>query len=137
MALDKLQWKSANSHLYEQAKIRTKLAVMNYKEVDLIRMVDYLEERAPIIIHFDVSTLEDFLKDPYYRNLFETDTEKRTSRLAKRMRWENYLFDGLYDKAKPSERVKYGVMNFFNDRKGNWKCQYYGESYMVLGKSVR
>ncbi len=42
----------------------------------------------------------------------------------------------LKDKSKPSERVKYGVLNIVNDAGGVACCASYGKSFLVL-KEVR
>lgn len=35
-----------------------------------------------------------------------------------RFSWEQNLFNKIYDKAKPEERVKYGALNIMKDPSG-------------------
>jgi len=53
-----------------------------------------------------------------------------------RHQWEDKLFGGHYNHAKPFERCKYGVLNIHNDPNGVASCAGYGLSFMVL-KEVR
>ena len=47
------------------------------------------------------------------------------------------MFEECYSLAKEEERVKYGVMNLFNDLQGIRAYFKSGSSFMVLNKSVR
>lgn len=47
------------------------------------------------------------------------------------------MFNKIYAKAMPSERVKYGTVNFTNDPKGVKACEGYGSSYFLLKPSVK
>ena len=50
---------------------------------------------------------------------------------------ENVMFKNIYYRALDYERVKYGVLNLKNDRKGVECCQGYGKSYFVLRDKAR
>jgi hypothetical protein len=56
--------------------------------------------------------------------------------LGGRFQWESKLFDKIYDKCKPVERPKYGVLNIHNSPYGVKSCYGYGPNYFVL-KEVR
>jgi len=49
-----------------------------------------------------------------------------------RKEWENRLFNNIYNKSKPFDRVKYGVLNVINDPNGVKCCSGYGDSYFLL-----
>jgi hypothetical protein len=54
-----------------------------------------------------------------------------------RGKWETNLFGTLYKGCQNHERIKYGVMNYANDVFGVKKCQYYGESIILLKDTLR
>ena len=46
---------------------------MGYSEVDLKQVKEYIEKKAPLIIHVNFQKyIPYFLSDTHYRNLFET-----------------------------------------------------------------
>lgn len=47
------------------------------------------------------------------------------------------MFNKKYDEASNFDRVKYGVVNITNDKKGVASCKGYGNSHFVLKKEVR
>lgn len=47
------------------------------------------------------------------------------------------MFKNVYYYAQNYERVKYGVLNLKNDRKGVACCQNYGKSFFVLRNKAR
>lgn len=53
------------------------------------------------------------------------------------MKWEEYLYGDLYDNCYDEERIKYGTINYTNDKYGIAKCKSYGYSVIVLKESVR
>ena len=100
-------------------------------------MQKYIAFEAPIIVHFNLSSIGNFIKDKRYKNIFETSTSGGALSKEMRRKWENFLFGSCYDDAKGKDRVKYGVMNFMNDHRGLKSCSQYGESYFVLKQHVR
>jgi hypothetical protein len=111
-------------------------------EVDLIKSLKFIENCAPVIIHVRMDTLVDFfIKDTHYRNCFEVSGGVgggRSDYNQSRIGWETRIFKGIYDQARPSERVKYGSLNVSADPKGNAPCIPYGDSYFLLrNDSVR
>ena len=61
---------------------------MDYKKADLKAMRRYIAEEAPIIIHFNAKSITGFVKDTFYRNLFETGTGGGSQSKEKRIMWE-------------------------------------------------
>jgi hypothetical protein len=106
---------------------------------DLLRILKFVECEAAIVIHFNfLGSIKQFVKNDYYRNLFEVGTGGGNTCKAKRKKWENYLFHNIYNLAYDYERIKYGAMNFLNNRKGIWQLAgHYGTSFLVLKESVR
>jgi len=105
---------------------------------DLQKLILYIRDEAPIIIHVHIATLCDiFMKDGFYRNLFETSTSRGTNCTSLREQWESRMFNRIYDGcASGSERVKYGTLNVLNDPYGISACYSYGDCYFKL-KNVR
>jgi hypothetical protein len=110
--------------------------IKNAKHVQ--RLLQYIRDDAPIIIHVNIACLCDvFLKDGFYRNLFETATSRGSNSFSPRIAWENRMFNSIYDEKTPAiDRVKYGALNVLNDPYGIRSCYNYGDSYFRL-KRVR
>ena len=65
--------------------------------------------------------LEVMARDGFYRSQFETGTGNGALTAhpgGTRWRWESRLFCGAYDDSPPSERPKYGALNFRRRRHG-------------------
>jgi hypothetical protein len=102
----------------------------------------YIRDSAPIIVHLRLDQnhlLQKMIKDTHYRNQFETKISNGSYLCchAERVRWENRLFDNIYDKCSPFQRTKYGCLNITKDPHGvdSAACQY-GDSHFIL-KAVR
>mmetsp|Transcript_22777 Transcript_22777/g.43783 ORF Transcript_22777/g.43783 Transcript_22777/m.43783 type:complete len:601 (-) Transcript_22777:36-1838(-) len=111
-----------------------RLRQWGYGSNALTKVLDYVRNEAPIIVHIDLeSRLEKLRADTHYRNQFETGTTCGSNNLEKRKAWEDRLFQGIYDKAEPRDRVKYGVLNMVNDPCGiSSVSKQYGKDYLVL-----
>lgn len=81
--------------------------------------------------------LRHLVKDTHYRNQFETLTSGGTLNQKVRTNWESRLFNQIYDKSKPFDRVKYGSLNVVNDPTGIRCCAQYGDSFLLLKQEVR
>jgi hypothetical protein len=102
------------------------------------RVVQYLLESAPVIIHLNIPRvlhhmLDDSEESHYYKNLFEM-LMKTNSTHPRRFQAQSTLFAGMYDDAQPEERVKYGLLDV-----GFAKpfLKLYGYSHLELKPSVR
>jgi len=111
-----------------------RLQQWGYKPGQLSEVLAYIKNEAPIIIHIDLAAKVELLqKDTHYRNQFETRSTRGSNDLAKRKSWEDRLFPGVYNDAKPFDRVKYGVLNAVNDPRGiATVAKQYGQDYLVL-----
>jgi hypothetical protein len=97
---------------------------------DFEQLLLYIRDRAPIIIHLNLSAAARYLDtDTHYRNCFETRGHN-----SGRVSWEDRMFGNIYHDATPFERVKYGVLNVLNDPYGVQACYGYGNSYLRLKK---
>ncbi len=105
------------------------------EDVRLLR--DYIKNRAPIIIHVRIPTINLLLKDTHYRSLFEIHSSGGSMDTSARNTWEQVLFNKIYDGCEPHERVKYGVVNIMNDPAGVTSARAYGDCYFVLNENVR
>jgi len=114
--------------------LEKRLQRLGYPEGSLSRVLEYIKDEAPIIVHIDLEKRIDRLaQDTHYRNQFETKLTCGSSNLEARSSWEDRLFQNVYKTAKPSERVKYGVLNAVNDPRGVATCaSIYGRDYLVL-----
>lgn len=119
-----------------QTRITERLARLGlgtWDELDL-----WMNHHAPIIIHVKLSnTVKFFLDDPYYRNLFETNTGRGSTEKDKRAQWEDRMFNCYYRKAAAKDKPKYGTLNMTGDRLGVKKATCYGTSYFKLKPSIR
>jgi len=106
---------------------------LGYSEGHLMRTLRYVRDEAPIIIHANLDKLlPHLIKDPTYRNQFETGTSGGSRDLTARKSWEDRMFHKIYQTARPDERVKYGVLNIVGDIKGVKACYHYGDSFLSL-----
>jgi hypothetical protein len=104
----------------------------------LLRTFDWIQNRAPLIIHVCLpKVLELLYHDTHFRSQFETGTSGGAFSPVGRRRWESRVFFGAYDKAADAERVKYGTLNLLNDPAGMQTCAQYGRSILVLRQHVR
>ena len=110
---------------------------MDYTKKDF-EIVHKFIKNAPIIIHFHPKKMIEFLiKDTHYRNLFETNTSSGSTSTTCRTKWENTLFNNLYDISDPHNRVKYGVVNLDHNKSGCNRAQSYGDSYIQLKNEMK
>mmetsp|Transcript_23008 Transcript_23008/g.52767 ORF Transcript_23008/g.52767 Transcript_23008/m.52767 type:complete len:679 (+) Transcript_23008:55-2091(+) len=145
MKLEKTQ-RQALRHIRNLAKsnheaklplLQERVRHLKYKDSDLWMTLAWIREQAPIIVHMNLDKMMQWLeKDTHYRNQFETASSGGLMNPKVRKQWEQKLFGGFYDDAKPVERCKYGVVNAMNDHRGVVGCAQYGDSYVIL-KDVR
>lgn len=65
-------------------------------------MSDFIEHKAPLIIHFNFKRdIENFNSDIKYRNLFEVQKSGGLLSYEKRFEWESHLFGKLSKELKP------------------------------------
>jgi len=114
--------------------LQRRLAKWGYGRDTLAKVLTYIRDEAPIVIHTDLSKrLNAFSKDTHYRNQFETGTTSGSSDMSKRKAWESRLFPQIYDNVQPADRVKYGVLNAVSDPRGIMSvAKQYGQDYLVL-----
>ncbi|CAL1133849.1 unnamed protein product [Cladocopium goreaui] len=114
--------------------LQRRLAKWGYDKDTLEKVLTYIRDEAPIVIHTDLSKrLNAFNKDTHYRNQFETGTTSGSSDMSKRKAWESRLFPDIYDTVEATHRVKYGVLNAVNDPRGIMSvAKQYGQDYLVL-----
>jgi hypothetical protein len=133
------------AHAVKMVVDKSKAASMTYEEklmqrvksFDALRkLLLYIRDTAPIIIHIKPENCLKLLNDTHYRNLFEIGRGSGCCHQPSRAGWETRMFDGIYDSATPHERVKYGVLNILNDPYGVKACISYGDCYLKL-KLVR
>ena len=66
---------------------------LGFSEKDLSAVLAYIANDAPIIIHvFLDKFIDDFISDPFYRNLFETGYSHGTNSVSNRTSWVSLLF---------------------------------------------
>eukprot|EP00759_Apiculatamorpha_spiralis_P006790 PhF_6_TR1404/c0_g1_i1/m.2439 len=120
-------------------KLVERIKKMGFDEAQLKRTLKYIRDEAPIIIHvkFDQDgRIDKMLKDPWYRNQFETKSSNGSydSNHSQRIAWEDRLFNNIYHDATPFQRPKYGCLNIVKDPKGIKSAYHYGDSYFILKK---
>jgi len=102
--------------------------------LDMEQLLEYVRNRAPLLIHLNLDRIADFLKDETgtYKNRFETMTSGGSTDYSARVGWESNIFHKVYDSAKPADRVKYGCLSTFSSEFGVFSAYAYGDSYLVL-----
>lgn len=129
---------SCRQHFSGRIQLQKRLEKLGYGEPDLEQLYEYVYRRVPVIIHVHINKhMEFFVKDTNYRNQFETGKTSGSNNLVMRKGWETRMFTQKYDSSPPVEKVKYGTVNFTNDRRGVNSCSSYGRSYMLLKKEAR
>lgn len=119
-------------------KVAKRIEAMGYPPETLDLVQQYLAKTAPLVIHFNPErTLEKFLGDTCYRNLFEIGTGGGCTDQKTRAGWESERFMNLYDGSVPFERPKYGSMNVLNHPGGTGPARAYGVGYIALRDHVR
>jgi hypothetical protein len=125
-----------------QTELEERLKKMGYGQGDILRLRLYIRDEAPIIIHLKPQIIELLYnqKETHYRNKFDVLSKmikyNSSAGLGCRKKWEDRMFNEIYKKSKPHERVKYGVLNILNDPYGVRECYGYGDCYLQL-KGVR
>lgn len=116
-----------------QAQIR-RAEGLGFTELDFVRTLEWVREQAPIIVHVDLAEFgARIAQDKHYRNQFETNISRGGLNHQRMTEVEDTLFGRAYRQAEPSERVKYGVLNFTNNVRGVSAChKTYGQDYLVL-----
>jgi hypothetical protein len=117
-------------------KLIAKYKSLGHNEETVHRVLKYIAEDAPMIIHVRVWTIEKLLGDTCYRSAFETNV-RGDAYMASRIKWESECFHKLYDGVIPFERPKYGAPNLLSDPAGVAGARAYGNCYMVLRPQVR
>lgn len=115
-----------------------KLQDLKYDEDALHLIKKYIQNIAPILIHFDAKNILHYLcDDMYYRNQFQVSTSRGALDYNSRITWENNLFNSIYGDDDGFYRVKYGPLNFTNDQKGVMAAHGYGTSYLLLRNDLK
>jgi len=110
---------------------------LGYTKNDINKTIEYIT-KIPAIIHVNLYNIIDFLlDDTHYRNLFETKTSGGCDSQSVRFDDEQRIFKNIYDKSESYEKVKYGVLNIFNDQNGVKSADQYGDSYLQLKETVK
>lgn len=116
--------------------LKIKLIEFGYNDEEIKNAIKFVK-KAPFIIHFKPEHLKYYEKDTHYKNLFETNISGGSNNKKSRILWENKLFNNIYNKAEPSERVKYGTFNMDNNIIGVQRALGYGNSYFILKEHVK
>lgn len=107
-----------------------KLNKNNYKT--LINKFNNLSQ----VINFHIEHIQYFINDNYYRNCFETGITSGCKVTSLRNRWENSLFNYIYQTAYPYERCKYGTINLTQSSFVH-EAEVYGDCYFILKPEVK
>ncbi len=98
--------------------------------------------RVSVNFHPDAVTSETILiaaiaREGLYRSQFETGTSNgglTAYRGGDRWQWESRVFGGAYDNAAPSQRPKYGALNYLSDPVGG--SRRFGSCHLRLHPTV-
>lgn len=117
-----------------------KFIKLDYDENDLMQTEYYIKNDCQIIIHFNVSIIDNMINDGVYKNIFEVkvkDGKYKEQYITPRINAENIIFKGIYDKSEAFERPKYGSINITKSPSGIASCYSYGNSYMILNNYIK
>lgn len=136
-ALEHVRELARSRHEHALPGVEERICALGFQSCHLWGALAWIRELAPIIIHVNLDKALDFLEeDTHYRSQFETGTSGGLLNRRTRDFWEHELFNAAYDGCDHFERVKYGVMNVFNDPRGYQRLNNFGDSYLEL-KDVR
>jgi hypothetical protein len=110
----------------------SKLAALRYSEADLDSALLFIQERAQLLIHLRLTTLQALLSDSHYRSTHEVSAECST-----RDSVEAAISGGAYAGAEAAQKVKYGCLNTAGCLAGVASAEGYGENYLVLRQGMR
>ena len=109
-----------------------------YEEKHVDMVINNIKNNVRVTINIRVQTiLENMSNDTHIKNGYEIKKFNSSSLHCARTTWENNLFNKIYDKAEPYERVKYGALNIFNEVNGISSCTMYGESFFILKNELK
>ena len=120
-------------------KLLARIKYLNISKENILKTLQYVEFEIPLIIRIKPAALNLLADDTHYRNQFETQTSGGTMNNVTRRRWENLMFNNIYDNASPFDRCKYGTFdtNYYNNKKYYSVAISYGYSYFVLKPHMR
>jgi hypothetical protein len=87
--------------------------------------------------HEAVHILDSLAESGVYKSQFETNTSNGGLTAhpgGDRWRWESRIFDGAYDNTEPSERPKYGALNYRKSKYGG--SPRFGSAFLRLKAGV-
>jgi hypothetical protein len=116
-----------------------------FTEEDLKALLQFVANKAELHININFGKtvasgkriVQHLWEDERLKNLFETGDGGGSTDQMKRKRWEQLMFDGIYDKGGVKERPKYGNLNLLGHVIGDIFCRQYGASYLVLKAHMR
>jgi len=131
-ALALARTRSAELHAASFHRLRSRFQQLGLGENGLQAVDGWIRDLAPVVVHVNLDTCGHlFESDEFHWSPWETKAAADGGRRCADVD-ESNLFGGIYDDAKPFERVKYCSLNLMNDYRGVRQ----GESYLVL-KDVR
>ncbi len=115
-----------------------KVTSLGYDLKTYHKLIDYVKNTAPIIIHIDLTRhMKHLLQDGFYRNCFEVDA-KGVSYDGQRREAETRMFGTVYDDVDvPFNRPRYGSINIYCANNGVQSAYAYGDSYLQLKNEVK
>lgn len=119
-----------------QSKCESLDAEQQLRITDLQKILDYIAQDAPAIIHVSPVACDHLLQDTHYRSAFELQN-RNEGYIKLRLQWESACFHKLYDGVTPYERPKYGALNILNTPDGHLAARSYGQWYMTLSPNCR
>ena len=123
--------------LDENGTLTLRAKKLKISESDLLKTLEYIKDKIPLVIHVHVAVLELLVNDTHYRNQFETNRSGGKLCAFSRKSWENNMFNNIYDNVIPFDRCKYGCINTNNNYRAVRSAYLYGDNYFVLKHHMR
>jgi len=135
-AVNYVKEKAKTMHEASLPELQDRVKSLGFTSEELKQCLEYIQDDAPIVIHFKEETLSLLVNDTHYRNVFETKTTGGNKDIAKRSKWEATMFGNCYGKSA-FDRPKYGSLNYAGDIQGVYSARRYGDLFLILQPTIR
>jgi hypothetical protein len=137
--LHEVRLEAERAHHGAYASLLKRCLALNYTEPAVLRMLTYIREYAPLVIHFRPQLLTAFTATSEYHSCYGRGpmAYQRLKPDNARANAENLMFGKRYNNALGRERVKYGALNICADPQGSAPAHSYGDAYLLLKPHMR
>jgi len=134
--------KSLGQSIPAQKQLIAKLSKLSFNDREsqnvYTKLMHFMTNQVPLIIHVPPTTIPKLLKDTHYRNLFEIGTGGGCTNQTMRKQFETEMFEDVYSNTfvKATEKPKYGCLNIGLSPSGISAASQYGKAFMTLNNAT-